>query len=466
MVVPNPDALQEFKILTNMYDAEFGGGGGAVINVITKSGGNDVHGAVYAFHRNDALDARNFFSEEVEPLKRNQFGFSLGGPIRKDQTFFFVNYEGTRVREGIATSAVVPSLSDREGDFSGSPTPILDTTLNFNFNPFLPIGPGNEPFFSVPFPNNRIPADRIDPVSQAILDAELWPLPNRGTNIRSDNLLSNADSDQFTLRVDHQISESNTFNFRYVFEDGEKITEFQRFAVFGPILVKGFPILDEARFQNYLLADTHLFSSQLINEFRFTYARANMLAARPVERRNPQDFGFTYPITARNIDFPQVAVQGFSNIGINEGNDKGRIDNIFTWHDNLLWQKGKHSYRFGTEIRRTQLNNITDHVTLGAFNFSGNFSANAFADFLLGQPQVFFQGGGPPDRYFRTTAYNFFAQDAYSILPNLTLNYGLRYELFTPPVEIRDRWAGFFPGQQSQQEPTAPPGLPRLALCR
>jgi hypothetical protein len=259
--------------------------------------------------------------------------------------------------------------------------------------------------------------------------------------------------------VDHQISESNTFNFRYVFEDGEKITEFQRFAVFGPILVKGFPVLDEARFQNYLLADTYLFSPELINEFRFSYARANMLAARPVKRRNPQDFGFTYPINARNIDFPQVAVQGFSNIGINEGNDKGRIDNIFTWHDNLLWQKGKHSYRFGTEIRRTQLNNVTDHVTLGAFNFNGQFSANAFADFLLGQPQIFFQGGGPPDRYFRTSAYNFFAQDAYSILPNLTLNYGLRYELFTPPVEIRDRWAGFFPGQQSQQEPTAPPGL-------
>jgi len=462
MVVPNPDALQEFKILTNMYDAEFGGGGGSVVNVVTKSGGNDVHGSVYAFHRNDTLDARNFFTDEVEPLKRNQFGFSLGGPILKDKTFFFGAYEGNRLREGIATSAVVPSLAERQGDFSNLPFPIFDPATfqpNPNFNPFEPIGPTNPPFLSTPFPNNMIPADRFDPVARAIVDAELFPLPNRGFNTRSDNLRSESDSDQFVIRVDHHISERNTFNFRYIFEDSDRTTEFQRFAVFGPITVKGFPVMDEARFQNYLLSDTHLFSPELINEFRFTYARAFMVYTRPVKRRNPQDFGFTFPITARIIDFPLVGVAGFSSIGITEGNDKERVDNIFTWQDNFIWQKGKHSYKFGTEIRRTQLNNQLDNVTLGAFRFSGAFSGNPFADFLVGQPQIFFQSAGPPDRYFRTSSYNFFAQDAYSILPNLTLNYGLRFELSTPPVELRDRRAGFFPGRQSQLVPDAPPGM-------
>ncbi|MDA2933414.1 TonB-dependent receptor [Acidobacteria bacterium AH-259-D05] len=465
MVVPNPDALQEFKILTNLYDAEFGGAGGAVVNVITRSGGNQVHGTVYAFHRNDALDARNFFTDEVEPLKRNQFGVSLGGPIRTDKTFAFFNYEGTRLREGIAVSGVVPSPAERQGDFSAllsQGIPILDPATfrpNPNFNPFEPFGPTNPPFLATPFPNNIIPADRIDPVARAILDAELYPLPNRGLNTRSDNLRSTTDVDQFTVRVDHQINKDNNFTFRYVFEDSKRIAELQRFAVFGPITVKGFPVRDDARFQNYLLSDTHLFSSSLINEFRFSYARAGLVFNRPVAKRDPRDFGFTFPSTSRNIDFPQVGVAGFSTIGINEGADKERVDNIYTWQDNVIWQKGKHSLKLGGGLSHTQLNMANDDVTLGAFSFTGGFSQNSFADFLLGQAQVFFQGGGIKDRAFRTTSYNLFVQDQYAIRPNFTLSLGLRYELFTPPSEERDRLTGFFPGRQSTLHPEAPPGL-------
>src|SRR5581483_10033565 len=252
---PPPDAIQEFKILTNSYSAEYWGGG-SVVNVLTKSGTNRLHGAVWEFLRNDVFDAHNFFARGSKPvLKQNQFGFSAGGPVLipgvyngKNRTFFYAYYEGFRNRQGITSTAGVPTLLERNGDFSQSAT--------------KPTNPAT----GQPFPNNVVP---INPIAQKLL--ALYPNPNSGANLFTSSPTLQDDRNGWGVRIDHQFNSSNTFWARYLQNSQDQK---QPFVPFGAT-VSGFPGLASQRPRTLSTAYTHIFTPRLLNELRLSYVRLN-----------------------------------------------------------------------------------------------------------------------------------------------------------------------------------------------
>jgi hypothetical protein len=244
MATPSPDALQEFKILTNSYSAEFGGGGGSIVNIVTKQGTNQFHGSLYEFFRNDILDAENFFAIQKDKLRRNQFGGTFGGPIIKDRTFFFFNYEGFRLRAGQTQVATVPSLAQRSGDFGALGT-----------------------------------VSSIDPTAAALLP--LIPTPNVGTSQFVSSPVQKQDTNQVTARVDHKITDKNYLSGRYFLLDGTNSRNFTN-TLFGvPINLPNFPLTDDYRIQNFALTDTHFFSNSLSNELRFRSSGPGTTATPP-----------------------------------------------------------------------------------------------------------------------------------------------------------------------------------------
>ena len=257
-VVPSAEAIQEFKVETNLYNAEFGSSAGAIVNVVTKSGTNDFHGSVYEFFRNDALDARNFFSPEVPVLKRNQFGFSVGGPIVRGRTFFFGNYEGFRQRSAETRTASVPTLLERQGNFSQSAVQPID------------------PLTGLPFPGGIIPLARFHPISVNLLP--FYPEPNVGDDRVVSSPAVPSNNDQVLVRVDHKLRENDNLTVRYFFQDGDGSFEFVP-SFLGAIDVPGFPAGDKFRFHNVVISNTHTFSPTTILQSHFSYNRADLVAA-------------------------------------------------------------------------------------------------------------------------------------------------------------------------------------------
>lgn len=437
--VPNPDALAEFKVITNMYSAEFGRSGGSIVNVVTKSGSNAFHGSLFEFFRNDVLDARNFFSAEREPLKQNQFGGTLGGPIVKDRAFFFGTFEGFRLRQSLGRQASVPSILEREGDFSQSRSQPID------------------PATGQPFPDGKIPEDRIHPVSKRLL--QFFPFPDAGPGQASTLGPIENDNEQFMVRGDFVlIPDSNNLMVRYFFSDGEVSETFNQ-SVFGSIDVPGFPVISKTRFQNVVIQDTHVFSPRTVNEARFAFNRANLDARKPEDLEDPREFGFTFPLPAGSIrDLPLICVAGFTCIE-DEGDSVDRVNNIFQVTDNVVFQLENHSLKFGAGFTRSQFNYSFFPTTDGRQFFNGFLTRNAFADFLLGKPFFFWQAGGDPARQWRTSSFNVYVQDDWKITPNVTLNLGLRYELEEPVRDLQNRAPAFRPDVQSQFVPFAPAGV-------
>jgi len=284
--VPSPDALQEFRILTNAYSAEYGRGGGAVVNVITRGGTNDFHGSLYEFFRNDVFDARNFFSSIVPALKQNQFGGTFGGPLRKNRTFVFGSYEGFRQRQGVTSSSVVPSLLERTGNFSQSTVKPLD------------------PVTRQRFPNDQIPDARLSLIAKSIL--ALVPAPNRGPNQLSVTNNGATHTDQFLTRLDHNLTAEDSLSGRYFYENGSSLKPFTNPP---PVNVPGFPFSDDYRFQNLVLSETHNFSPELINELRFAYSRSRTRYNKAGYKIAPSSLGFTYPILG-DANIPLIFMSG------------------------------------------------------------------------------------------------------------------------------------------------------------
>ncbi|HWP43168.1 MAG TPA: hypothetical protein VNO14_08045, partial [Blastocatellia bacterium] len=441
MIVPSPDALKEFRILTNSYNAEFGRAGGSIVTVITKSGTNDIHGSLFEFLRNDVFDARNFFAPEVPALKQNQFGGTVGGSIIKNRTFYFFSYEGFRQRKGLATSTTVPSLLVRQGDFSQEAVKPID------------------PLTGQPFPGNRIPQNRIDPVTRNLL--ALWPEPNQGSNIFAFSPSGSNDRDQFMIRMDHTLIESkNTLTGRYLFDDGSQLRpNGATTSPIGVVAVPGFAFADASRFQNFMLADTHIFSARFINELRFSYARANVENGLPTDPLDPTSFGITYPQPASVAVIPQVIVFGMSSLGYTLFNT--RVSDFYELVDNVAFSRGSHSLKFGANIRHTRVFGLFPSLSFGTFQFNGSVTGSPMADFLLGRSSVFSQVGGREDKQLKQTASYFYFQDDFRVSRNLTLNLGLRYE-YVPGFTERDNLlATFIPGRQSVVSPTLPPGILR-----
>ncbi len=424
MSTPSPDALEEFKILTNNFSAEFGGGGGSIVNIITRQGTNQFRGTAYDFFRNDVLDARNPFAQSREKLRRNQFGASLGGPIIHDKTFFFANYEGFRLREGITRVATVPTLAQRGG----------------NFGTFT-IAPGN-----------------FDPVAVNLLP--LIPKPNQGTNQFVSSPVSSNNSNQFTLRGDHAFSSKNYLSGRYHFSQGQIGRNFTN-TLFGiSIDLPNFPLEDDYRLQNLAVADTHFFSSAFTNEGRFAFNRGRFDSAISKIIRSPASFGFNLPATKPQGNMPLIAIAGFTALGTFNDSPSFRREDVFQYQDTLSYIRGKHALKGGINFENTHMDvPSSDSIGEGAFLFVGAATGNPFADFLTGKPFLFFQGGGITTRNWRFSSYDFFFQDEYHLRSNFTLTLGLRYELPIPPVDTKNRVVALRPGRQSTANPAAPQGL-------
>jgi hypothetical protein len=444
-VRPPVDAIREFETLTSSYDASFGRNPGAQINVILKSGTNAFHGSLFEFHRNGALDARNFFapsSESKPKYLRNQFGASIGGPISHDRTFFFADYEGTRAREGTTRITNVPTLLERQGDFSQT----RDTFGNpvFVRNPFLPVDPmtGQPPPCNAVnqtgcFPGNRIPLGFQNSIGRAL--AGLYPTPNR--NVPLQNFVSSPvqrdRNDSFDARIDHRAGKAD-FSFRYSCGNRDLFEPFT-----GPTfsLVPGFGDTVKRRSQNAMAALNYVFTPNFVNEARVALSRVAGSVTQEASRRNP-DLGL--PVisqNARDAGLSFITVTGLSPLGDEGNNPQNSVTNVYQILDTATYIRGNHLIKFGGDLRFSQQNAFRDVESRGRIQFSpfAQISGNALADLLLGYPLLASVARVDNPQHLRTQSYNVFVNDSFRIRPRLTLTAGLRYEYNSPPVDAQDR---------------------------
>lgn len=445
-VVPSVESVQEFKVISGLYSAEYGRSGGSVVNIITKSGSNELHGSAWEFLRNDVLNARNFFAKTVRPLRRNEFGGTVGGPLLKSKTFFFASYEGIRERKGDTRRTTVPSAAERRGDFSFlNPAPVSCRDR----------GAVCDPLTGRPFPGNVIPENRFDPASRLVRD--LWPVaPGEGSEFVSQPILP-SNTDQFSIKIDQLWGNADSLSVRYFFSEGDSLVAFQP-SFLGPIEVPGFEVRDFFRLQNLAVGEIHTFSSSVLNEFRFSYNRAHLIAGEnSLTNRRPSDFGFKFEPNEPRF-FPAIAVTGYSTLGTSDFNNVNRFNNIYDFQDNMAIVRNRHEIKVGFQYLRSRLNNDIP-FDQPFFLFLPIFSGNSFADFLLGNSTLLISGGGIVRRDYTSNKYNLYFQDNIRVRPNFTLNVGLRYELRQPWLEENGLNSAFVPGAQSTVRPNFPPGI-------
>ena len=469
VIQPPVDAIGELKLQTNAYTAEFGRGNGAIMNAVIKSGSNQFHGDVYEFFRNEKLDARNAFDLfGRQPYKQNQFGFTLGGPILKDRTFFFGDYEGLRVRQAVPQPVLVPTQAMiQNGDFSSlldlsTPTGVPDcnghpTYAGEIFNSRLvsasstcgvPIGgydaSGN--------PTNVFPAGLIDPLAQRL--ALLFPQPN--VNFNGNNFLSDPrrrDSrNNFDIRIDHKVSDKNDFFGRFSYEDQPSFvpSPFNN-ALDGGNFADG---IQDDSYRSLALSDTHAFSPNVINELRFGYNRINSHRFQLNYNQNlAAQLNFPgVPFGPLNGGLPNLSFSnGITSIGSSTFLPSIEKQNSYVFNENLTWIRGRHSMKFGTEIRREQFTIFQPASARGDMAFASDFTDNpgaagtggdAFASFYLGMPD-FAEITSLHNVDYRRQIYAVYGLDDIKVTPKLTLNLGLRYELFTTIKEANDQAATF-----------------------
>jgi hypothetical protein len=442
---PILDAIQEFKVLANSYSAEFGRGGGAQMIVNTRTGTNEYHASAWEFLRNDKLDARDFFNKKDSgpkpPFRRNQFGGTVGGPIRHDHTFFFGAYEGVRRRQVFTSQQQVPTEAFLRGDFSTFATPLRD--------PENRGGPT--------FPGNLIPANRINAVAKRMIDRGSFPLPTPGLATPNNFLAVNPfpnDVDQYNARLDHRISATTSIFGRYGFTRDALVTPcadqaaFERFSVVGYYLsaansqtacVPGFGHNDITRAQSLSLGLTHIFSTRMIAEVHGGFNRQvqSRIAFASEQSDISAELGIPASQTPKDFGHPIIAIAGLSTIG-DRGYQK-RAGTTGQLAASLSYTAAQHSMRMGMDVRHIMFfagSNVRETI-----RFSGAWTGNAFADFLLGFASQTTRDPTDSFRYHILNSYNWFLQDDYRVSKRLTLNLGLRYEYNTPDKEKQDRLA-------------------------
>jgi hypothetical protein len=454
---PPIDAIQEFRILTHNSSAEFGHNLGSTTNIITRSGANSYHGALWEFLRNDALDATRFPNKAVESLKQNQFGGSIGGPVRRGKTFFFGFYEGFRNRAGESQVSSVPSLAERQGDFSAMCTEGIDLTTGFCPNPAHQLF---NVFFRQPYPFNQMPApNSANPLAQSAFSVSLlglFPKPDVGTNGFLSTGTLRDDRNQFGLRVDHYLTAADMLNFRYMFNN---VNRFDPLSTAGAS-IPGYPVGEDHRAQSFAVQETHTFSPAMIGVFRFSYLRNKFLVDEHINHTSLSSLGFTYsPSLASAAGPPFIQVNGYTSVGDPITGPRNTYENAFDYSGALSWVRGAHELKFGGGYQHLQVNALQGIATNGFFVFAPFPVTNSFASFLWGVPVVFLQGRGDFNRGIRGNAFNGYVQDTYKLNRRVTLNYGLRYELPFPYTEIHNRQTLFIPGRQSTVVPSARAGL-------
>jgi len=514
-IQPTPDSVQEFRIITNTFDAEYGRNSGSVVNLITKSGGNTFHGDVYEYLRNTDLDSRGYPDTTKPQLNQNQFGGTFGGPIKKDRSFFFLSYEGHRTRDGVPGQLLnVPTGQEFGGDFSDQGAfaggiapggfvanvldgrPGCDAALGHSVAS-IPADPntgltdwnsGNPNIASV-FPNNVIPTACQDPVASNLLQRYV-PAANQGSNQYQVVPVGTINSDQFTARWDHRINDHQNFTAYYYFDDNRELDPYNTFEEAGAT-VPGFGSHNNFRDQQWNLAHTWTINNALVNEAHFTYMREGELgyltnqstgavtssctgAASPFcftgvsdssaingnsALANGASLGITPGIASNLTGVPFVNISGGAAFGNNFEGFLPQVGNSFQWIDNLSWVKGSHTFKFGLDVRRYRFDQFYWFNVNGEFTFD-NSGPNAivpgdgdqYAEFLLGLADGYTQGSGQREDVRTTTAYPFF-QDSWKVKSNLTLNYGFRWEYSPPPVDIAGHVETFRPGQNSTVYP-------------
>ena len=438
VISPSVEAIQEFKIQKSIYAAEFGGKASANVNAATKGGSNSIHGTAYEFFRHDMFDARTFFDRTPDPppLRQNQFGVSVGGPIRKDSTFFFSNYEGYRERRAQARVFSLPSAKVRSGDFSGLPA-IYDPRLT---DPAT----GRRQAFE----GNRIPAGRLDPVAVAFF--QKIPLPNLPGEVQNYNVTSpfRNDNDQFSLRGDQRLGGNDNLFGRFTYAN---LRTFQPYGStnLNETLIPGFGYEITTKTHNIALNQTHIFSPSLIHEFRFGFLR---VTGGQESENAGIDFAGQSGLQGVSRDrskagFPTMNFADAYNTVGDPQTLITRRNNSFDFFSTLSWIRGSHSMKFGGYFFRLRFNPRNSPNARGAFSYTPRFTSsvaglgdgNAFADFLLGYPSTATVGIGRGEMDGRTLWSHLFAQDDWQVKQGLTLNLGVRWEINTQMVEAANR---------------------------
>ena len=421
-ISPSIEGIAEFKVRTGVVSAEHGRVASASIDVVTKSGTNEIHGSVFEFLRNDVFDARNFFARDVSPLKRNQFGGAIGGPIIKNKHFFFGTFEAfLQDISGNPRVGVVPTPDMRQGVFSSQ----IRDTINDN----------------QPFPNNTIPRDRIDPISARVM--EFIPLPNSSDPVRNFNYIRDPTEENkylATIRTDHNLGDDDQLFVRYSLDDEEIIS-----ASSLPTSVGG--VVTTVKSQGIAVQETHTFSPQVINEAlfgwtRFDHTRLDEHALR--EENIAQQLGVELvglDGDAQGFGFPSISIRGF--LAPTGTIPRPRSTDIIHLRNTTSITRNNHTVRLGGEFRAYDSDNFSPGQLNGSFTFQGSFTGNSFADFLLGWPLRAFRNIGPAAQNASMQYYAAFLQDDWKVTDRLTLNLGLRYELETAMSEDENELALF-----------------------
>ena len=556
---PSPDTVEEFRVLTNAFDAESGRNSGSVINVVTKSGGNSFHGNTYDFLRNKVLNSKGYFDPSKAKYIQNQFGATLGGPIRKNQTFFFGSYEGNRVRQGLSGGDVtVPTDAERKGDFSAGGQAVANSLTNgLNFGgqisnqfvadvlnarpgctaaviaqnpgaviqagafygahlmdpkiPTSPILPGIFTNTSTPTGiDNQIPIACQDSVAVDLLN-RFVPNANVGSSTYQAVLNGSTRTDQATVRIDHRINDKQNLTGYYYYQDGTRFDPYNFFQAAGAN-VPGFGGNSATRDQQINISHVWTLSNSLVNEVRAVYMREGQrtlnhpqktnlvtdscspaaaancftgvtdapaaFAAKGLSTNNPR-YGITPGLGAGREGVPDISVSGGFVIGNNFEGELPQVGNSFQFTDSMTMVKGKHTIKFGGDIRRMRFDQFLYFENSGYFQYFGSCALdptdtqgirksctgndpgyfngvgpsaaqNLYPNYLLGLPDQYQQGAAQQE-HIRTSSFYFFAQDSWKLSNHLTANFGLRWELNTPQKDIGRRVQTFRPGQSTQR---------------
>ena len=485
-VIPNLDSIAEFRLITNSFDAEYGRFSGSVMNAITKSGSNSIHGSLFEFLRNDKLDARNFFDPSKSELRRNQFGYAVGGPFWKDRLFWFTDYQGTREVMGASTGLVpVPDTPERSGAFdpsaftdaNGNPQVVkgeywaqtLTQRLGYGVRNGEPYSGCTDPANCV-FPNGIIPQRAWSRPSLGLL--KYIPAPNAGPGLYADaSQKRTLNDDKMGQRVDFVNQRTGNWSFYYHFDDS---------TVSDPLAaasVPGFGAVTPTRSQLASMSNTKTFGPAQVNEFRLSFMRTSTVTTQPSESfAKLSDLGFVTGLNTLGINpsgpagFPEtVPPLYFNSFSIG-------VPTLTTFQPNNTWHVsdgfskilGRHTMKFGGEFRYLQINERNTCAPNGDFSFDGSETGLDFADFLIGAP-VSYNQCSQQFLDSRTRYGGAYFQDAYKVKPNLTLSLGLRWEVSMPWYDTQGKIETIVPGLQSTVFPTAPtswvvpgdPGIPR-----
>jgi Carboxypeptidase regulatory-like domain len=463
-IIPNLDSIAEFRILTNNADAEYGNYSGGLINVITKQGTNQFHGDAFEFLRNPHLDSRNFFSPSRATYHQNIFGGTFGGPVMRDKVFFFTDYQGTRLVQGVDSGLLaVPSAQDRTGNLSDVASQLTKTvdgdawaaTLSQRLG--YPVTAG-EPYYTsgcatntqCVFPNAVIPQSAISPPAQFLM--KYIPLPNDGSVFTTSAYKSTLRDDKGSGRIDANTRLGMVSGY-YFIDDDIGVNPY------GGASLPGFASANNGRAQIMNVSITKAFGATAVNELRLGYMRNVNFSNAPLGGLGPKlsQEGFT-GIFPMNPNYEGVEPIGFNNYSIGVANSFLRVyDNTYSVADNFSKVIGTHTVKFGGAFSYDQVEYRFALNLNGSFGFNGIETGYDFADFLIGAPQTYSQGLQLPV-YARSRSYDLYAQDSWRATHNLTLNYGLRWEVSSPWWEAHNEWEALIPGCQSKEFPGSPVG--------